>query len=64
MDIPRPERPHGPLGKVRAHRPQTSSMSSEHVARPTAAVPTVQTQTKPSRKKSIYTSRSEHNKPR
>jgi hypothetical protein len=58
MPIPRPERPHGALGVAQARRSQTSSVTSvEGGVRPKAAVPTIKTPTKPSRKKSIYTDR-------
>lgn len=58
MLIPRPERPHGALGAVQARRPQISSTGLvEGGVRPKAAVPTIKTPTKPSRKKSIYADR-------
>jgi hypothetical protein len=54
MEIPRPERPHGALGAAQASRRQTSSMASAQAKRPQETGPTVQTPSKPSRKKSIY----------
>ena len=57
MQIPRPERPHGALGELRARRPQTASTRAEADVRPKLTVPTVKTPTKPSRKKSIYADR-------
>jgi hypothetical protein len=57
MGIQRPERPHGALGAVQARKPQASSMGSVQASRTKAAVPTLKTPTKPSRKKPIYASR-------
>jgi hypothetical protein len=64
MAIPRPEPPHGSLGAVKARRGETSSMSSVQASRTKVAVPTVQTPTKPSRKKPLYASRQDPKKTR
>jgi hypothetical protein len=57
MEIPRPERPHGALGAVSARRHLTTSVDSPLTTRPKVTPPSVETPTKPSRKKSIYASR-------